>query len=147
MDRLERQYTPGSVVHLSSRTRKGQLILTPSAELNGIIAGIVGHFAATKGIVLFCHVFMANHFHLLAMGPSQEALSAFMGCVKKQITDSLKRLHGWRYRVNLWDSRFDQVDVLDDVSVGKTFEYIISHGAKEGLVARPEEWPGLTTAH
>ncbi|MBI5511378.1 MAG: hypothetical protein HY903_21680, partial [Deltaproteobacteria bacterium] len=43
--------------------------------------------------------------------------------------------------------RYDAEPVLDDDALVGRLRYILAHGVKEGLVARPEDWPGLTSIY
>jgi len=60
---------------------------------------------------------------------------------------ALKEWYRWEGRKAIWEGRFGQVPVRDDAMCSHWLDYILSHGCKEGLVAHPAEWPGLTVAH
>ena len=48
------------------------------------------------------------------------------------------------WRGSFWERRYSAEPVLDEGAVLERVRYIVSHGVKEGLVRRCEEWPGLT---
>ena len=48
------------------------------------------------------------------------------------------------WRGSFWERRYSAEPVLDEGAVLERLRYIVSHGVKEGLVRRCEEWPGLS---
>jgi hypothetical protein len=50
------------------------------------------------------------------------------------------RVHKWSDR--LWSRRYRSIIIADDQAALARLRYLLSHGAKEGLVAKPAEWPG-----
>jgi hypothetical protein len=56
------------------------------------------------------------------------------------------RLHGWREK--FWSRRYQAVLVSDEEEAQVArLKYLLSHGAKEGLVPKPQDWPGVHCAH
>src|SRR6218665_702925 len=43
-----------------------------------------------------------------------------------------------------WERRYSAEPVLDDAALVGRLRYVLAHGAKEGLVEKSTEWPGLT---
>jgi hypothetical protein len=52
------------------------------------------------------------------------------------------RLHRWKGP--FWQRRFSCETVLDAEAELGRLRYILAHGVKEGLVAHPSDWPGLS---
>ena len=53
--------------------------------------------------------------------------------------------HQWREK--FWGRRYNHAPVKDtEAAQVKRFRYILSNGCKEGLVASPLDWPGVTSA-
>ena len=49
---------------------------------------------------------------------------------------------GWTDKI--WSRRYEAIQVSSEKEAqAKRLKYILAHGAKEGLVARPQEWPGV----
>jgi hypothetical protein len=48
------------------------------------------------------------------------------------------------WRGSFWERRYSAEPVLDEGGLLDRLRYILSHGVKEGLVRRCEEWPGLS---
>jgi hypothetical protein len=143
MPRLPRFVPPGSMVELTTRTSGGQFLLKPCPELNERILGIVGRALALYPITLHAFVFLSTHWHALATVCDAERLSAFLRHVNGNIAKAVHDIHGWNGKV--WGRRTQIIPVLDDAAAEDRLRYILAHGAKEGLVASPYEWPGVSS--
>ncbi len=132
------------VYHAVSRVAAGMALLVPTDELNRIMVGVIARaLALYPEIKLYGFVFMSNHFHLeLEGGPW---ISRFMRYVKGQISLRVKDIVG-REGPTLWDGEFAAAGLPTARSQLRAFRYILSHGVKEGLVERPEQWPRLQCA-
>ena len=83
--------------------------------------------------------------HLLLVPGSTKQLSEFMHYVNSNVARKVGRLHGWKER--FWARRYSAIVVTDEEEAQVArLKYVLSQGVKEGLVKRPEEWPGLQVA-
>lgn len=131
----------GDLIEVTARTFQGRLLLRPSARLNEIVLGALGRGLERESeIAMVAFVFMSNHYHLLLRAPNAKALSEFVGYINGNIARKVNKLHGWSDK--FWGRRYRGIQVIDDVSAEERLRYVLSHGAKEGLVARPGDWPG-----
>jgi REP element-mobilizing transposase RayT len=94
-------------------------------------------------VKLYGFAFMSNHIHLMVSGRGNE-VSSFVGFIKREISRRL----GQRYKLpgTFWHQRFVATALPTKESQVKCLKYILSQGAKEDLVERPEHWPGLHCA-
>jgi REP element-mobilizing transposase RayT len=145
MPRAPRFVPPGSLVEVTTRTSGGLLLLRPSAELNQRILGILGRALALYPLSLHAFVFMSNHWHALITAPDAARLSSFLCYVNGNIAKAAQELHEWTGLV--WGRRAQIISVVDDEAAEQRLRYILSHGAKEGLVERPGEWPGVSSTN
>jgi hypothetical protein len=84
---------------------------------------------------------MSNHYHLLLTVPNALQLARFMNFVQSNLAREAGRLVGWRER--FWGRRYQAILVSDEPAAQLArLRYILSQGCKEGLVRRPEDWPG-----
>ncbi len=88
---------------------------------------------------------LSSHAHILAIPEDAEQMAAFMRHVGRKISDEIGRLNDWpgkklerRYRaIQVSNEEEDQVSRL---------RYLLGAGAKEQLVERAIEWPGVHSA-
>jgi len=136
---------PNGEYLISQRCLLGFFLLRPSKRLNGLIAGVIGKAQAMYPVKVIALAFLSNHYHLILSSRDQEVLSAFMNFVSSNIAREAGRLHGWRGK--LWARRFDGVAITDEaLAQVSRLKYVLSQGVKEGLVASPRHWPGLSAA-
>ena len=131
------------VVEITIRTIHGRHLLRPSDDINEIILGILGRAQELYGIRIHAFVFMSNHYHLILSIPDAKALAKFEGYLNGNLAKEAGRLHAWREKV--WSRRYRAIPILDDVAMVARLHYLLSHGCKEGLVARPSDWPGVSS--
>ena len=142
MARPPRFIPPGSMVELTARTHNATLLLRPSAELNQRILMILGRALLRHPVLLHAFAFLSNHWHALATAADAAQASQFMQYVNGNIAKAAQELHGWTAAV--WGGRPRMIPVLDDGAAEDRLRYILAHGAKEGLVASPLDWPGVS---
>ncbi len=134
-------YADEGMYFVTARTFQGRMLLSPSAQLNEAVGGVLARGVALSGIELHAFVVVSNHLHLLVTAKGAK-LSEFMKYVLCNTSKKVGRLVNWSG--SLWERRFAVAPVLDDASAEDRIRYIVSHGVKEGLVRRPEQWPGLS---
>ena len=134
-----------SLVLVTQRTFQGRLLLRPSEELNDLVLGLLGKVQARYGMVLHACVFLSNHFHLLVSPDSAHQLADFLRSFTARLAHEVGRLHGWEGPV--FPLRYKSSPVSDEEAAQvQWLRYILAHGCKEGLVARPTDWPGVHAA-
>jgi hypothetical protein len=86
---------------------------------------------------------MSNHYHLLLIPPNALQLALFMAFVNSNIAREAGRLHDWKAR--FWQTRYSHIPVTDEeASQVERLAYLLAQGCKEGLVASPLDWPGVS---
>jgi REP element-mobilizing transposase RayT len=130
----------GSLVEITVRTLQGRLLLKPSPELNDLVRGVIGKAQDTYKMTIHGFVVASNHVHYLLSPTSAQQLARFMQFVNANIAKEVGRLYDWPERV--WSRRYRAIPVVDDQAAHARIRYLMSHGAKEGLVARAGDWPG-----
>ena len=138
------RYVPdgGSLVEVTTRTFQSRLLLTPKPLLNRIILGALARASNRYqvGVVAFCC--LSNHYHLILQVRDADQLASFMGLFNSKLAKEVIRLTGWKGKV--WSRRYDPIPISEEegAQVGRLL-YVLSNGCKEGLVARPQDWPGV----
>ncbi len=127
------------------RTVHGRLLLRPSTAVNDLIVGVIGRAQKKYAMRVHALAVLSNHAHLALSPDSPQQLAAFMDFVAGNIAREVGRLHDWREK--FWARRYRSIIVSDeeDAQVARLV-YILGQGVKEGLVERPQQWPGVHCA-
>lgn len=139
---LSFQSEPWQVFEVTTRCIHGRFLLTPSAESNRRVLGVLGRAQELYGEHVRVHMVAgtSNHLHFLISSRDAAWRARFKAHVKTNLSKELGDLHGWTE--HLFGRRARDIPVLDDAALLDRVRYFLAHGVKEGLVARPEDWPG-----
>ena len=108
--------------------------------------GVLGRAQRMHGMKIHALAVLSNHAHLLVSPESPQQLARFMEYVAGNIAREVGRLHDWREK--LWSRRYRSILVShEEAAQVARLAYILGHGVKEGLVERPQQWPGVHCAH
>ena len=134
----------GALVEVTCRTIHGRFLLTPTKLLRSIVLGVLGRAQRLYPVELHAFVFMSNHYHLLLSVRDAHQLACFMNYLNSNLAREAGRVHRWREK--FWGRRYQAIVVSPEekAQVGR-LRYILSHGCKENLVARPRDWPGANS--
>ena len=142
MGRRLRCLLAGHLVEVTCRTIQSRFLIRPSSQVNLVIKGALGRAQRYTGLRVVICVFLSNHYHLLVIPDSERQLAAFMQFLNTNLSKQLGQLHNWRGP--LFQRRYQAIPVSDeDEAQIARLRYLLEHGAKEGLVLRPEDWPGV----
>ena len=134
------------LVEVTCRTIQGRMLLRPSRELKRRILGVLARAAARYQVGVCTFIFLSNHCHLLLRPASAAELASFMNYLNSNIAREAGRLYGWREK--FWGRRYRPVPIsFEPEAQIARLRYLLSQGCKEGLVARPQDWPGATSVH
>ena len=144
--RHARYIRPDTVYHVASQVFQGRFLLRPCAELNRLIAGVIGKAQEEfPKVQLFAYAFMSNHMHLEMQGPPGQFVH-FVGYIKREISRRWGRNPRIDWPGGMWDESFFATALPTEASQERCFRYILSQGVKEDLVSRPGQWPGVHCA-
>ncbi|MEY3013916.1 MAG: hypothetical protein RIT45_2651 [Pseudomonadota bacterium] len=139
-----RSSLPGGLYELTTRVAGGQLLATPTQEVHDLILGVIGHAMRAHDVQLHAFVFMSNHYHMLLSVPNSKTLSDFMCLLNTNISRELNLVND--RDDTLWGRRFRSIPVTADGATQQwRLRYLLSHGVKENLVAKPADWPGASS--
>ncbi len=133
------------MVLVSIRCIQARFLLRPSERVNQLILGVLAKAQRKYDVRVFAPAFLSNHGHLLVWFRDAEHQAKFMHFVDGNIAREIGRLHGWEGK--FWGQPFSSSIVAnDEASQVKMLRYVLEQGCKEGLVARPRDWPGVHAA-
>lgn len=141
MGRPLRMFEPDALYFITGRCLQARFFLRPSPTTNAILGGVLARAVDRFDVDLYAFVFTSNHFHLL-LASRHCNIPAFMQYLRGNLAKKLGQAIDWPGK--LWDRRYDAEPVLDDEAAIGRLRYILAHGVKEGLVARVDEWPGMS---
>lgn len=128
-------------MEVTCRTIQGRFLLKPSEELRSVVLGVLGRAQRLFGVELHAFVFLSNHYHLLLSVSDADQLARFMNYLNSNLAREVGRLYGWQEK--FWGRRYQSIVVSqEEAAQVARLRYVLSHGSKEGLVARPRDWPG-----
>jgi REP element-mobilizing transposase RayT len=131
----------GALVEVTGRTLHGRFLLRPSQELRVITLGILARAKRMYGVRIHSFVFLSNHMHILLSVQDAKQLSDFMCYVNSNLAREAGRLYDWKEK--FWGRRYQAIVVSNEEEAQiERLEYILSNSVKEGLVERPQDWPG-----
>ena len=138
------RYIPeNSLVEVTTRTIQGRLLLVPSRDLNDIVIGVLARALSRYEVEIVDFKAMGNHVHLLLVPEDAKALARFMGYFNGNLAKEAGRLYHWRER--FWSRRYRAIVVSDEPEAQVArLRYMLENGCKEGLVRRPQDWPGAS---
>lgn len=139
-----RWFLPAVVYEITARTLDGQFLLRPDDAAREVILGVIGRaLSLYSDISVHGFVFLSNHCHFLVSSSTGDQLSMFAGYVKGNIARRIGILRGRPGR--MWKGRSAMVPIADNEALLGRLKYLLSQGVKEGLVERPEHWPGANS--
>lgn len=132
---------PDSLVEIMQKTLHGRYLLRPSRELVDLFNGVLIRAAERYSVEVCAFVCLSNHSHLLVLPEDAEALSAFMTYFAGNLAKEVGRLHDWPQKI--YGRRYTHVITSDEPEAQEErLRYLLSNSCKEGLVKRPQDWPG-----
>jgi REP element-mobilizing transposase RayT len=138
------RYTPdgGAPYEITCRTIHSRLLFRPTRQLNEILVGVLARAKRRYGVKIAAFCCLSNHFHILVWVEDSQQLARFMGYLCSKLAREVGRLTGWREKI--FSRRYQAILVSEEETTQvERLVYLLSHGTKENLVARPQDWPGV----
>ena len=88
---------------------------------------------------------LSDHIHILASFDTVKQMSDFMGQFTGNVSKEIGRLYDWPGPK--FAGRYHSIPLSEEPEIHEQrLRYILSQGAKEGLVLSPRDWPGVHCA-
>jgi REP element-mobilizing transposase RayT len=146
MARKLRYVPPDGLVEVTAKTIQGRYLLRPGPEMNRRFVGVVAKAKALYKVKVHSVSCLSNHWHGLVSPGDAQRLARFMNYVQGNLAREAGDLHDWDGP--FWHDRYHSVLVSEEPEAQiQRLAYCLAQGAKKGLVARPELWPGVHSAH
>jgi putative transposase len=129
---------------ITRRTVQRKLLLRPDKKLNGALLYVILLGSKKFEVAIHGLTIMGNHYHLICT-PSRRNLPRFVHWINL----FMAKLVNWRRgrRDAVWSSsdKTSVVHLADAPAVLEKLEYVALNAVAAGLVARPEQYPGVRT--
>jgi REP element-mobilizing transposase RayT len=110
--------------------------------MNEIIIGTLARAKQRHKVRVCFFVCVGNHMHLLLWTEDARELAKFMGYFLSKLAREVGRLTGWKEKI--FGRRYQAIVVSGEKEAQiERLRYGLAHGAKEDLVDRPRDWPGV----
>lgn len=140
---LPRMLKPGSTYLVTRRCLERRFRLRPERAVTDLLDYLIGYAALQAGVEIIAFVALSNHWHGVIFDPDSN-LSVFMERLDSLAARALNVLHGQVGSV--WEpGSYSAIKLETPAEVAEKVAYCIANPVKAGLVATPEEWPGLIT--
>ena len=133
---------PSALVEVTCRALQSRFLFRPGPTLDAIILGALARSQRRYAVRIIAFFFASNHFHLILEVDDARQLSRFMNHFNSKIAREIGRLTGWRERI--FGRRYQAISISDEPEAQiSRLHYVLSHGCKENLVERLQDWPGV----
>jgi len=95
------------------------------------------------GLLVYGHVVMPEHVHLLVSEPERETLARALQSLKQSVARRL----ALRAADPFWQARYYDFNVWGEMKFVEKLRYIHRNPVQRGLVTRPEDWPWSSFRH
>jgi REP element-mobilizing transposase RayT len=137
-----RHVVAGATYLVTRRCCQRSFRLRPSPLTTQILTYCLALAAAKTGVVIHAGCFMSNHHHLVVTD-EKGVLPDFLRELHRATAKAMNASQG--QRENLWSAEpCSVVRLVDDHDVVDKIAYVAANPVAAGLVAKPEEWPGLS---
>jgi len=141
---MPRPVHPGTTYLFTRRCAERRFFLRPSAVVAQVLIYCLALAARRHGVLVHAVVALSNHVHALitdTRGELPAFAQLFLGLVARCMNVHHERGEAF------WASgcAYSAVTLGDADAVIDKLGYLISNATAAGLVATPEEWPGLRT--
>jgi REP element-mobilizing transposase RayT len=132
----------GALVDVTCRCIHGRMLLRPGPALNPIIIGALARSKRLHGVRIIAFAFLSGHLHLMIEVDDALQLSRFMCHFLSKLAREVGRLTDWREKI--FGRRYQAIVISTEKAAQiERLRYILANGTKEGLVERPQDWPGV----
>ena len=133
------------VIESTQVTIQNRRLLRPGPAFDAKVVGILSRAQELYPVRLHAFVCLSSHYHAVATHDDPEVMAGFYGHLNTNLSKEVGRTYGWEGTV--FPQRYHAVELSDEAEMEWVrLKYVLSNGVKEGLVASPLDWPGVSCA-
>jgi REP element-mobilizing transposase RayT len=137
-----RMWRAGAVYHITNRTIRGELRLTPGPVINMLAEGCLARAARKYGVRIIVFIIMGNHFHLI-VEPTRPNLDKFMGYFQRELSHRLNKSRGEEGKNFEYRYRCEEIGSAEDFE--EEVARILCNPVRARLVGEADQWPGASS--
>ena len=119
-------------------------LIRPGPRLNSLIVGALARAQELYPVRLHAFIFLSTHFHVLATFSDASEMAGFMRHFTGKISKEIGLEHDWSDSV--FPKRYHHIELSVEPEVEfARLRYLTKNSCKEGLVASPLDWPGVSS--
>ena len=130
---------------LCNRTVQGFSLLRPDGTFNALVVGALAKAQEDFPVALHGGAVLSDHWHLLVTPDDVEQQAGFVGAFTRRLSLIAGRRHDWQGPIFVERYKAIEISAEEKAQAGR-LKYVLSNGCKEGLVASPLDWPGVSFA-
>jgi len=138
---LPRRILPGQTLLVTRRCARRCFFFKPTTRALKIMAYCLAHAVSRFSVQIHALFWSTTHYHLVLTDPLGE-LPAFMHCLDTNLARSMNA-HLGRGESFFAPDSYSKVELATTEAVLEKLVYVSVQAVKDGLVRRPERWPGI----
>lgn len=132
-----------TVVETLQQTFQDRPLLRAGPRLNRRMLGVLAKAQALYGLDIHGFVAMSNRWHLMATYQDPRQMARAHCFLSTNLSKEAGRLRDWAGP--MFPERYRHVEIAPEpVTETARLKYLLSQGCREGLVASPLDWPGVS---
>jgi len=146
---LPRRFLPDMDLSLCRRTARRCLFLKPTPKVTEILLYVLGVALEDNELVeLYAMTACANHYHMVVHDLSQPGEVSQIAAFMRQFNSLTGRALNVHYGrgENFWSApeTYHSTEIWNQASLESQLLYAWTNCVRDGMVPRPEVWPGIT---
>jgi len=138
--KLKRYYIPDSIIFITQVTQDRQPVFADDACVV-LLQETLRKVQSLHPFSMLGYVFLPDHFHVLIRPRDQSNFSTIMHSLKPNFTKAFKQHKGLTGSVKLWQMRFYDHVIRNEVDLQRHLDYIHYNPVKHGYADKAEDWP------
>jgi hypothetical protein len=133
-----------TTVYVTRETESRRLLMTPGDPLDERILGVLGRARRLYPVDLHGFAFLADRIELLLTVSTRPRLAGFLGHLYRNVSIAAAETRGWRGRIFEGRGTFERIATVEQAR--SRLRDVHAAAVRRGLVGKPEEWPGVSSA-
>lgn len=136
---IHRYYYPEQIVFITQIVEDRRKMFA-NPEMVNLLHQILHNVNEYHPFSMLGYAFLPDHFHILIKPTGQSNFSQIMHSIKRIFTKSFKEKNNIKYSLSLWQKRFWDHVIRDEIDLENHLHYIHFNPVKHGYVKDPAEW-------